>query len=822
MLKTLKVLFWFGVFCLSGMFMVASAAYLYLSPQLPSAESYREVQLETPLRILTADRKLIEEIGVRRDPITYDEIPPLMVQAVIASEDARFYSHPGVDFRGLVRGFYGFLRGVNLGGGSTITMQLANNISFDNDNVYARKLKEIPFALRIQQELSKEEILTLYLNLVYFGQGADGISAAAAVYYDKSVDEMTLGEFATMVSLLPCPSVCNPVTDAKRAEGRRNVVIDKMLAQGMIDRSQHTAAMAEPVVARRHQRSIEVSAPYIAEMVRQELFELYGDDIYRLGIEVVTSIDSKMQIAATRALQSGLENYYDRRHGYRGPEARLPVAGADPRERWLQDLNVTPTYGNHRPAVVTQVNARSLNVLFGDGSEHTIEWSGLEWARPFISRDNAWPPPQQASDIAEVGDLVRIRRSGGELQLGQVPEIQGALVSVSPDNGDILALVGGYDFQHSQVNRALAARPPGSGFKAFLYGAAIEDGFSPATLINDAPFVRGEYRPQNFERNFVGPITLRNAFKDSRNVPAVRLYDQLGTDKLFDFAARFGFNTDTFPRNDLTVALGSQDVEPLEMATGFAMIANGGYRIEPTFIKSISTLDGVVFRARQPTVCEDCSAGQTAAATTTEPARATSLLDGEGDIDMQNREPLPDQMPEPLPAEPATDSRVAYIMNTMLRTVVEEGSGRRVSREFERRDLMGKTGTTNGPAEVWFTGFNRDVATSVFVGFDQPEPLGESEQGATVAVPIWIDFMKVAVAGTPEHIMTRPDGLVDRLIDRDTGQIARPSQTNTTFEVFMAEAAPGASNEGRSDSRSRNTDENLSTDIFLGSGASPD
>ena len=818
MLKALKVVFWFGIFCLSGVFMVASAAYLYLSPQLPSAESYREVQLETPLRILTADHKLIEEIGVRRDPITYDEIPPLMVQAVIASEDSRFYSHPGVDFRGLVRGFYGFLRGVNLGGGSTITMQLANNISFDSDNVYARKLKEIPFALRIQQELSKEEILTLYLNLVYFGQGADGISAAAAVYYDKSVDEMTLGEFATMVSLLPCPSVCNPVTDPERAKGRRDVVINKMLAQGMIDRNQHAAALAEPIEARRHLRNIEVNAPYVAEMVRQELFDLYGDDIYRLGIEVVTSIDSKMQVAATNALRNGLENYYDRRHGYRGPEAKLPVIGADPRERWLQDLNVTPTYGNHQPAVVTQVNERSLNILFRDGSEDTIEWTGLEWARPFITRDNAWPPPQQASDVAEVGDLIRVRRVGGELQLGQVPEIQGALVSVSPDNGDILALVGGYDFQYSQVNRALASRPPGSGFKAFLYGAAIEDGYNPATLINDAPFARGDYRPQNFERNFVGPITLRNAFKDSRNVPAVRLYDQLGTSKLFNFAARFGFNTDTFPRNDLTVALGSQDVQPLQMATGYAMIANGGYRIEPTFIKSISTLDGVIYQARQPTVCEaDCDAAPAPQSTNGQPAAATALLedDGEGDTSIQDSEPLTALQSPPPKAELVTDPRVAYIMNTMLRSVVEEGSGRRVNREFERRDLMGKTGTTNGPAEVWFTGFNRDIATSVFVGFDQPEPLGESEQGATVAVPIWIDFMKVALADMPENIMARPDGMVDRLIDRNTGQIARPGQANTMFEVFMAETAPANNSRRPADASNRNNEDSLSTEIIF-------
>jgi penicillin-binding protein 1A len=810
MLKTIKILFFLGIFCLSGIFMVASAAYLYLSPQLPSAESYREVQLETPLRVLTADNKLIEEIGVHRNPITYEEIPPLMIQAVIASEDARFYSHPGVDFRGLVRGFYGFLRGVNLGGGSTITMQLANNISFDNDNVYARKLKEIPFALRIQQELSKEDILTLYLNLVYFGQGADGISAAGAAYYDKSVNEMTLGEFATMVSLLPCPSVCNPVTDPTRAERRRNVVIDKMLAQGMINRRQHITALSEPIAAKRHSRSIEVNAPYVAEMVRQELYQLYGDDIYRLGIEVTTSIQSDLQNAATSALRSGLENYYDRRHGYRGPEANLPEFGADPRGRWLRDLNDIPSYGNHHPAVVTRVNERSIDILMRDGSENTIEWSGLEWARPFITRDNAWPPPQQASDVAAVGDLIRVRRaSSGELELGQVPEIQGALVAISPDNGDILALAGGYDFQYSQVNRVLASRPPGSGFKAFLYGAAIEDGYTPATMINDAPFARGEYRPQNYERNFVGPITLRNAFKDSRNVPAVRLYDQLGSSKLFDFAARFGFRTDAFPRNDLTVALGSQDVQPLEMATGYAMIANGGYRIQPTLIKTISTEDGVVFRARQPTVCEECDAGQPAQRPAPIAVLTQSTFDGEGGIQASATAPAP------LVAEQVTDPRVAYIMNTMLRSVVEEGSGRRVAREFDRRDLMGKTGTTNGPAEVWFTGFNRDIATSVFVGFDQPEPLGESEQGATVAVPIWIDFMKVALAGTSQSIMVRPNGLVDRLIDQDSGQIARPGQANTIFEVFMAESAPANDTDDRTVSPRRDNDESLSTETIF-------
>jgi len=773
--KLIKFLFWFGVFCACGVLMVVSAGYLYLSPQLPDAESYRQVRLETPLRILTADNRLIDEIGVRRDPVRYEEIPPMMINALIANEDARFWSHPGVDMRGLIRGFAGFIAGVNRGGGSTITMQLANNISFDSDSVYARKLKEIPFALRLQKELTKEEILTLYLNLVFFGQSAEGINAAAQVYYGKPVGEMTLGEMATMVSLLPCPSVCNPIYDPERARARRDVGINKKLAQGMITREQHAAAIAEPVVARRHTRTIEVNAPYVAEMVRQQLYAEYGDDIYSLGLEVTTSIRSDLQNAATAALTNGLENYYDRRHGYRGPEARLPASGDDIRDRWLSELAVRPDYGNHVPAVVTAVHDRSIDVMLRDGSSATIAWAGLEWARPFISRDNAWPPPQRAADVARVGDVIRMRRgSNGDWQLGQVPELQGAIVSVSPENGDILALVGGYDFRYSQVNRVLAYRQPGSGFKPFLYGAALANGYTPASLINDAPFARGDYRPQNYERNFIGPITLRNAIKDSRNVPAVRLFDQLGSEKVLDFAGRFGFNVDNFARNDLTVALGSQDVQPLQMATAYAMIANGGKRIHPVLIKRIETLQGVVYEAPEVTAEE---------------------------------------------AEQVIDPRVAYMLNSMLRSVVEEGSGRRVAREFSRRDLMGKTGTTNGPAELWFNGFNRDIATSVFVGFDRPEALGESEQGATVAVPIWIDYMKHALKDMPERTMTRPDGLVDRLIDKETGRPARPGQSNTIFELFLAETAPLESTPqmpSRNPTPGRNNNENtLSTEILF-------
>lgn len=739
--------------------MVASAAFLYLSPQLPSAESYRHVQLETPLRILTADEKLIDEIGIRRDPIEFEEIPPMMINAIIASEDPRFYSHSGVDIRGLLRGFYGFVRGIRLGGGSTITMQLVNNISFDNDNVYARKLKEIPFALRIQRELTKEEIITLYLNLIYFGSGADGINAAAHVYYGKPISELDIHHFAMLTSVLPCPSPCNPIADPSRAETRRNVVLGKMYEQGMITRTQYQNALNTPDDARRHNRSSEVSAPYVAEMVRQELYQEYGDDIYRKGFEVTTTILSEHQEAATKALTNGLEDYYDKRHGYRGIEAHIDTpVGTDPLPLWQEALAGYSTYGNQVPAIVTEVAQRSIKVVQRDGSIVNIDWDGLRWAAPFIDRGNAWPRPDNAGQIVAVGDVIRIKQDDEQTwSLGQVPELQGALVSVSPHNGEILALTGGYDFNVSQVNRATTPRPPGSGFKPFLYGAALENGLTAASTINDAPFVRGSYRPRNFENNFVGPVTLRNALANSRNIPAVRLYDQLGSELVLPFAKRFGFQTENFPRNDLTIALGSQDVQPLEMAIAFATIANGGQKVDATLIKEIKTVDGLVALPVQAVACgEDCS----------------GLAFDE------------------MPAPQIVDPRVTYILASMMRSVIEEGSGRRVAREMKRQDLMGKTGTTNGPAELWFSGFNRDVSTSVFIGFDQPQPMGESEQGATVPVPIWIDYMQAVLEGKPESMLERPDGIVDRLIDKETGKIARPGQANTMFELFMQENAP--------------------------------
>ena len=743
---------------ISAVCMLASAAYLYLAPLLPEAETYRNVRLETPLRIYTSDGRLIDEIGNRRNPVQFNDIPDVLIDALIATEDVRFYSHPGVDIQSLIRGFYGFIIGRRLGGGSTITMQLANNLSFDNDNVYLRKLKEIPFALQIQRELTKEEILTLYLNTIYFGAGADGIGAAAFVYYGKPVEELTLAESAMMVSLLPCPSTCNPFSNPARALDRRRTRLANMLKEGMISNDEFNEANDAPITANRRNRNIEVSAPYVAEMVRKTIYDQFGEATYSMGFEVITSIDGNLQLAANEAVTNGLETYYDKRHGYRGVDTNYPPTQENAIPNWSAQLTSIPTYGNQEPAIVVSVQERTFEALTKGGEIVTIPWEGMSWAYAFIDRNNMWPPPDAASDLVKIGDLVRIKLDEeGDWELGQVPEVQGALVSMSPKNGAILALVGGYDFRRSQVNRVTTPRPPGSNFKPFLYGAALENGYSAASVINDAPITRGSYRPNNYENNFLGPITLRYALKESRNVPAVRLYDLIGSAKVLEFASKFGFQTQNFPTNDLTVALGSQDVQPLELVTGYSSIANGGFKVNPWFIEKVtSELDGVLYQSDPLVVCENCNATD-----------STTKI-----------------------APRIMDPRIAYILNSMLESVITEGSGNRVYRELGRDDLRGKTGTTNGPQELWFSGFNKNIATTVFVGLDQPEPMGEREQGATVAVPIWIDFMREALKDEPETTMSRPDGIVDLLIDKNSGNPTTPGDPNAVFEYFRSENAP--------------------------------
>ena len=396
---------WIGFSCaisISGAVMVTTAAYLYLAPLLPAPDTYRSVQLETPLRIYTESNQLIDEIGNRRNPVQYQDIPAVLINALIATEDVRFYSHPGVDIQSLVRGLYGFIIGRRLGGGSTITMQLANNLSFDRDNTYLRKFKEIPFALQIQRELSKEEILTLYLNTIYFGAGADGIGAAAFVYYGKNVGELTLAESAMMVSLLPCPSTCNPFSNPSRSLDRRETRLRNMLREEMITQAEFDLAKNAPITANRRNRNIEVNAPYVSEMVRQTLFDQFGEEAYTRGFEVITSINGDLQLAANNALVSGLEIYYDKRHGYRGNDANFPPESDDPEKAWLSRLASVPIYGNQEPAIVVSVQDQSFQALLKSGEKVQVYWNGMTWAYTFIDRNNMWPPPQTARDLVPV------------------------------------------------------------------------------------------------------------------------------------------------------------------------------------------------------------------------------------------------------------------------------------------------------------------------------------------------------------------------------------------------------------------------------------
>jgi len=784
-------LFWCGCTVGIGIVMVAASMYLYISPKLPDRETYTNLRLENPLRIYSADNKLIAEFGSRRStPIKYEEIPPLVTNALISTEDKRFYDHKGVDPLGLVRSVAGIFLGRDWGGGSTITMQVAKNFFFEGEAAETRKFKEILLALKMERELTKEEILELYLNKTFFGISAYGIAAAADQYYDKEVDELTLSEAASMIGLLPRPNAYNPLANKREALVVRRRVLGRMLDQGMISQAVHDGAVDAPITAFRHGRQTELDAPYVAELVRQEMVDRYGDIALTDGFEVYTTIDSRMQSQAVQALRDGLETY-DRRHGYRGRENHLRPAEDGSTDHWLGTLQRTPVIASQHPAFVQSVEERSFTVLLKSGESVTIDWEGIRWAKRFITTATWGSSPRSASEVVEPGDLIRIKKdANAEWMLGQLPAVNGGLVALDPNTGSILSMVGGYDFydtrNNGQFNRVtLAQRQPGSNFKPFLYSAALENGYTAASLINDAPLARSDYRPENFGREFMGPIRLSYALTNSKNLVSLRLYDALGSDRVLPYVSRFGFNTAEFPQNDLTVAIGSHAVHPLEMATGYAVFANGGYKVEPYLIQRIDNFnDGEMFRAQPYTVCPACDNTE----------EIDNLLD-------KNEVP---EVPSVTPAERVIDERVAYIMNSILRSVITNGSGRPANRAMpDREDIHGKTGTTNDSKDLWFSGFNGNLVTTVYVGYDQPQSLGDNtEQAATVALPIWIDFMKPVLEGTPLASMKQPDNLEFVRINRDTGLRARPDEADSFFEVFRKENVPGFGPDQGTDSAS--------------------
>ncbi|MEM6638524.1 MAG: penicillin-binding protein 1A [Pseudomonadota bacterium] len=756
----------------------ALAAYTYLAPTLPESADFSEVELQVPLRIFTRDGRLIAEFGdKRRIPVGYDELPEQVVQAFIAAEDDRFFEHPGVDYQGLLRAVIKLVSsgGERSQGGSTITMQLARNLFLIPDKTYKRKLQEIFLSLRMERESTKEEILALYLNKIFLGQRAYGVAAAAEVYFGKTLNDLTLAETATLAGLPQSPSRDNPVRSASRATDRRGYVLRRMLELGFITPEEHDAAGDETMVARLHGANVAVKAPYVAEMVRADVERRLGRDAINRGYRVITTIDSDLQLAAQAALRANL-HAYDRRHGYRGAVGN--TAGLEPPDAEGALANV-PRVGDLIPAQVTVVEADRAQLATVDGDFIDLGLEQVAWARRYISDDTRGPEIESVGDVLSAGDLVYLISGDDGIELAQTPEVEGAMVALDPTDGAVSALMGGYDFFKSKFNRVVQAkRQPGSSFKPFIYSAALESGRTPATVINDAPIVFADdalddtWRPKNYGGVFRGPTRMREALIRSRNLVSIRLLNEVGIAFTINHLGRFGFNTDELPR-DLSLALGSAAVTPLELATAYTVFVNGGFGVTPYFIDRIEDAEGQsVFSAEPVTACRECVTLEEITA----PATAETC---------EREAPL-------LPSRAAArvlSAQNVFLMTDMMQDVVTRGTGAR-ARTLGRSDLAGKTGTTNDQRDAWFAGFNQSLVAVNWVGFNQERSLGRGEAGAATALPGWIDFMGRALAGVEERAQPEPNGLVTVRISPESGLLAAAGAENAIFETFRQDNVP--------------------------------
>lgn len=743
--------------------------YLYYSPGLPAVDSLREVRLQTPMQIYTFDGRLIGEFAEqRREPVGIAQMPERLLQAFIAAEDERFFNHRGVDPVGLLRaGIHLFTTGERTQGGSTITMQLARNFFLTPERTYERKIREILLAVRIERELTKEQILELYLNKIFLGQRAYGVAAAARVYFDRRLDELELDQIAILAALPKAPSTTNPVTSPERALNRRNYVLRRMLDLGMISAEEHTAAVARPVLSQRHATVTEVDAHWVAEAARQIAVNLWGDDAYVRGLRITTTIDGGAQEAANAALRAGLIEY-DQRHGYRGPELRLDAAvwqDAGARARTLAGIVVSGRI--LFPAVVLQADENSVVVDAGPIGERRLGADDLAWARPSRTPVSGWLRP---------GDVIRVQPTAeGGWRLGQVPEVTGAMIAQAPEDGAILALAGGFDFFENRFNRALQAeRQPGSAFKPLIYAVALQDGMTPGSILVDAPLVfsdpalGAEWRPENYSRSFRGPTTMREALANSRNLASIRLLNSIGVDKTHDNLGRFGLRIAQHPRN-LSMALGTGTITPVELNNAYIPFANGGRLTTPWLIARIEEVDGtLLYQAPTARSCpEPCArpAGQD-----------LQLFTVHGPL----------QFAEPVPTlEPG----IAWQMSQMLGGVIRAGTGRRAM-DLGRQDLGGKTGTTNSYRDAWFVGFNAELAATAWIGFDDNREMGSSETGARAALPIWMGFMGQVLAGRPEAPIVRPDDLVEVALLPETGERTTDDDPRGRREWLLPEQIP--------------------------------
>jgi len=788
----LRFFCWFCVVTLSGGLLIATSFYLILSPHLPEVEQLRSVQLQTPLRIYSRDQRLIAEFGEkRRTPIDIQNAPVNLLHAFMAAEDSRFYEHSGVDIKGLMRASLQLVStGSIQSGGSTITMQVAKNFFLSQERTFTRKFNEILLALKIEQELEKNEILELYLNKIYLGNRAYGVEAAANVYYGKSINELTLAEIAMVAGLPKAPSRYNPLASPERALLRRNWILDRMLKLGFTEKNAHAIAKQAPITANYHGTQPEIDAPYIAEMARQEIVDHYGLNAYTDGMHVILTVDSKLQTAADAAVKKGLLAY-SRRHGYKGPISRLGESALQDITASLELLKDLPSAPNLQPALVTAVEEKSIQATAKVFGSIEIQWEGLRWANPYFDVNSQGQRPKNASEIVKLGDIVYISLDDEGYKMAQMPDVQGALVSLAPEDGAILALTGGFDFYLSKFNRAIQARrQPGSNFKPFIYLAALENGATASTIINDAPVVfedsqlEASWRPQNSSGKFYGPTRLRRALYLSRNLVSIRLVQKTGISNIVNGVEKVGFDRSRIP-NDLSIALGSAAFTPVEIASGYAALANGGHKVSPYLIDKVIDHKGqIIFSATPKTVCHDCQAKP--------PAELDSSISStQASIDSNEAPPqaAPISNAEPEAAPLIADPRSAYILYSILQDVIRQGTGTG-AKILNRADLAGKTGTTNDQVDAWFSGYNAKIATSVWVGFDQPDSLGRREYGSRAALPIWVDYMGVALEDMPEAPLKQPPGIVTVKIDPDTGERAAPGQPDAIFEIFREEFAP--------------------------------
>ncbi|XID75146.1 penicillin-binding protein 1A [Alkanindiges sp. WGS2144] len=743
--------------------------YLYIYPSLPDMTLLKEAPLEQPLQVYTRDNELIAEFGEKLSiPVIYEDIPPTLVQAFLAAEDSSFFEHSGVSFKGLGRAVSETISGGAQTGGSTITMQVAKNYYLSPERTLRRKLTEIFLARKIEQSLSKEDILTLYVNKIFLGKNAYGIAAAARIYYNKELKDLTVAEMAMVAGLPKAPSRYNPVANPERALERRNWILARMLQLAAIDQATYQQAVAEPIKLNMREHRVATRFPYLAELIRAEMVKRFGEQVTNSGYKVYTTVDSKRQASAETAVKEGLEAY-DRRHGWRGAEANdKPLSQFFP-------------YANTWPAKVVKVDSRSFDAEFVDGKKVTIPWSGMSWARRYYSADRIGGAPDKASQIVKLNDIVRLRPNDNKKtswRLTQIPAVQGQLIALNPNNGAVEAIVGGYDFAQSKFNRATQGwRQPGSTIKPFIYTLALERGMTPYSIVSDSPLSVGKWHPKNSDGRFLGNITLRRALYLSRNLVSIRLLQTVGLDRARHFLVNFGLVENKIPRN-LTIALGTPQVLPIQMATGYAAFANGGFRIQPFVIeKVLDNDDNLLFEVDPAYACASCqTSNDQPADTPTDEKPATDATDDV--VELTNKPgqainktstaattttPANDANPSQVAstsaiktyrqAERIIKSSSAFDMASILQDVIMHGTGR-AALKLGRDDLGGKTGTTNDAKDAWFAGFNGNLVTVTWVGFDTPKTLGRREYGGIAALPIWIDFMGAALKDTPSKWVT--------------------------------------------------------------------